>query len=176
MISVEEVTELDRGVFDTLFAHSLPYIDAGTFHWSVLGNPTTAEEKADALWGHFQKFMATGRCKALVWREDDEPLSMAVGAIDTGDEDYIKWVVILYGPDANGSRAYMHQRSFIEMNRQQLRDVWGLKGLRASCVNGSSVMQTHLNKTEGADYFDITHEVHEENNGIQLATFTYTYK
>ena len=176
MITREEITEIDRAEFDELFEHSLPYMDQGTFNWTLLGSPETTEEKCEKLYEHFQRALWPSSARGLIWRENGSPLSIAVGGVSTGDEKYITWILSLYGPDANGSRAYMHSQEFVAANTAYLKNVLGLSGMRISCIKESGMMNTHVNKTGGADLFDITVEDTEPYKGVEFVRITYTYK
>lgn len=174
MITIEEITSVNEAEFDTLFSASLPYMEGGTFHWSLLGSPTTEEEKREAVRARFQELIDLPNTKGILWQKDGTPIHIAIGSINAGDENYITWVMAIYGPDANGSKSWLYSEDYIAQCRDYFRNTWGVIGYKISCINNSSLMNYHLNKPNASTYYDVVVDAVDDEK--QIATISYTYK
>lgn len=175
MITIEEITSVAGAEFDNLFSASLPYMEGGTFDWAFVGSPDSDAEKLEAVRGRFQELIDLPNTKCVLWRKDGLAISVAVGSINAGDEDYITYVAVLYGPDANGSRSWLYDETFIALTKAYFLENWDVLGYKASCINDSSVMRYHLNKPNAGAYYEVTVDSVEEKGGAQIATIRYRY-
>lgn len=174
MITIEEISSVSGEEFNTLFSSSLPYMEAGTFSWSFLGNPSTEEEKREAVRARFQELIDFPNTKGVLWRKDGTPIHIAVGSVNAGDENYITWVMAIYGPDANNSKSWLYSEDYIAQCRDYFLANWGVVGYKISCINNSSIMTYHLNKPNATTYYDVV--VDSVDDEKQIATISYTYK
>ena len=175
MITIEEISSVAGAEFDALFSASLPYMEGGTFHWSLLGDPGTEEAKREAVRARFQELSDLPNTKMVLWRKDGTPIHIAVGSINGMDEEYITWIMAIYGPDAAGSKSWLYSQPYIEQCRDYFRSNWGVLGYKISCINDSSIMDYHLNKPNAASYYEVTVDAVETKNGIDIATIKYRY-
>lgn len=175
MITIEEITSVAGAEFDSLFSASLPYMEGGTFHWSLLGDPGTEEAKREAVRARFQELSDLPNTKMVLWRKDGTPIHIAVGSINGMDEEYITWVMAIYGPDADGSKSWLYSQPYIEQCRDYFREEWGVLGYKISCIADSSIMVYHLNKPGAASYYEVTVDSVETKNGINIAMIKYRY-
>lgn len=175
MITIEEIVSVAGAEFDSLFSASLPYMEAGTFDWGFVGAPSTDAEKLEAVRGRFQELIDLPNTKCVLWRKDGLAISVAVGSINGGDEDYITYVAVLYGPDANGSRSWLYDESFIALTKAYFLEHWDVIGYKASCINDSSVMRYHLNKPNAASYYEVSVDSVEDKGGASVATLRFKY-
>lgn len=174
MITLEEITSVDGPEFDSLFLASLPYMEADTFSWEFLQNPTTEEEKREAVRARCQELIDLPSTKGVLWKKDGTPIHIAVGSFNAFDKEYITWVVSLCGPDANNSKSWLFDESYIVLCKNYFLSNWGVVGYKISCVNNSSIMNYHLNKPNAALYYDVVVDSVDEQT--QIATISYTYK
>lgn len=174
MITIEEISSVSGEEFNTLFSSSLPYMEAGTFSWDFLGNPSTEEEKREAVRARFQELIDFPNTKGVLWRKDGTPIHIAVGSVNAGDENYITWVMAIYGPDANNSKSWLYSEDYIVQCRDYFLANWGVVGYKISCINNSSIMTYHLNKPNAVLYYDVVIESVDDEK--QVATISYTYK
>ena len=175
MITIEEITSVAGAEFDALFSASLPYMEGGTFHWSLLGNPDTDDAKREAVRARFQEIIDLPNTKGVLWRKDGHAIHIAAGSINGMDEDYITWVMAIYGPDADGSKSWLYDEAYIALCRDYFLQNWGVLGYKISCINDSSIMAYHLNKPNAGAYYEVTVDSVEEKGGAQIATIRYRY-
>ena len=171
MYTIEEITDVSTPEYDVLFSESLPYMEGGTFDWSFVGSPATDEEKREAIRARFQELIACPNTKCVLWRKDGVPISIAAGSRNAGDEHYITWVAVLYGPDAGGSRSWLYDEAFIAQTKAYFLDHWGVLGYKISCIKDASIMNYHTNKPNMGSYYET--QVIEEKD--QLVTIQYRY-
>ena len=172
MITIEEVTAVPDD-FDALFDASLPYMEGGTFDWSFLGNPETDEDKREAMRAKFQEIMDTPQTKGVLWRKDGHAIHLAVGSMDAWEPGYITWILALYGPDADGSKAWLYSEDYITQCRDYFRDEWGVKGYMVNCFNDTTIMAYHLNKPNAGLYYEVTAETFAEDPNLALIKYRY---
>lgn len=178
MITIEEVTSVDMPEFEQLFQASLPAIDGGSYHWPVMGNPETYEDKLAAFKDYANGLLSAPNGRGLLWRVDGVPVHYAVGFFNIDDPTYLTWAVGLYGPDGNGSRAWLYSDEYITKSKEFLRDVWGLEGHRLMTFANSSVHSYHLRKVEGTSYYDVSVSEPHTNDafpGTSVVTVSYRY-
>jgi hypothetical protein len=150
-------------------------MEGGTFHWSLLGDPGTEEAKREAVRARFQELSDLPNTKMVLWRKDGTPIHIAVGSINGMDEEYITWVMAIYGPDADGSKSWLYSQSYIEQCRDYFREQWGVIGYKISCLNDSSIMVYHLNKPGAESFYEVSVDAVQTINGTDIATLKYRY-
>ena len=175
MITIEEITSVAGAEFDSLFSASLPYMEGGTFHWSLLGDPGTEEAKREAVRARFQELSDLPNTKMVLWRKDGTPIHIAVGSINGMDEEYITWVMAIYGPDADGSKSWLYSQPYIEQCRDYFREEWGVLGYKISCIADSSIMVYHLNKPGAESFYEVSVDSVEDKGGTSVATLRFRY-
>ena len=178
MITIEPVYSAEMPEFEQLFQASLPAIDGGSYHWPVMGNPETYEDKLAGFKEYADGFLRAQNGRALLWRVDGVPVHFAVGFFNINDPTYITWAIGLYGPDGNGSRGWLYSDEYITKSKEFLRDQWGLEGHRLMTFENSSVHSYHLRKVEGTSYYDVTVSEPHTNEafpGTSVVTVSYRY-
>lgn len=173
MIEIVETTEIDPIVFETLFNASYEKMEQGTMPWDILGNPSSLEEKKAALMGVFTRSCGWPNSKVIVWHKDGTPIHMAAGSIPLEDSSYIEWTYAMYGPDANNSKNWLYDESYIACTKEYLKESLGIIGYKIACVKDSTIYNYHKNKPNSPTFYDISEEVSE--NGL-IAIIRYTYK
>lgn len=173
MITIEEITSVSGSEFDSLFSASLPYMEGGTYDWSFLGNPATDDEKREAIRAKFQEIIDTPETKGVLWRKDGHAIHIAVGSMNAWEPGYITWIMAIYGPDAGGSKSWLHSEDYITQCRDYFRDNWGVQGYMISCLNNSSIMSYHLNKPNAGTYYEVTVGSVEDDPDVALIRYRY---
>ena len=186
MYTMEEITleTFGNSEFDYLFSCSLPYLDQGTFSWSFLNNPATDDEKKEALRGRFQtdleranKYPEVCRTKCVLCKKDGVAIQLFLGAINSRDDDYVTWLIALYGPDGNGSKSWLYDLDYMQACKNHFVNTYGVKGYKISCMNSGSLKDYHLNKPNADDLYNVAiGEVDTIDVGVELVTISYTYK
>lgn len=186
MYTMEEITieTFGNSEFDHLFSCSLPYMDEGTFSWDFVGNPTTDDEKREALRARFQKDLEmanehpeTCRMKCVLCKKDGVAIQLFLGAINSRDDDYVTWTVALYSPDGNGSKSWLYDLDYIQACKDHFVNTYGVKGYKISCMNTGSLKEYHLNKPNADDLYNVAiDKVYTTASGVELVTIFYTYK
>lgn len=171
MYTIEEVTDVTGAEFDLLFSESLPYIEQGTYDWTFSNNPETFEEKQEAIRARFAELIALPSAKCVLWRKDGVPISLAGGNRNLGSTEYITWVVVLYGPDASGSRSWLYDETFIAVTKDYFLRNWGILGYKISCLKDASIMRYHTSKPNMGNYYEVG-VIGEKDN---LVTIQYRY-
>lgn len=180
MYTMEDITnfeDLQSSEFDSLFASSLPYMEAGTYSWDIFDNPADDTGKKEALRSRVQSMLENnpgGRSKCLVCRKDGHPIQIFVGTINSTDDDYVTWIIALYGPDANGSKSWLYDLDYSQLCKDHFLNVYGVLGYKVSCINNQSLMNFHMNKPSNAW---CTVEVSDPQTvrSFEMVTITYTY-
>jgi len=173
MITIEEITSVSGSEFDSLFSASLPYMEGGTYDWSFLGNPATDDEKREAVRAKFQEIIDTPETKGVLWRKDGHAIHIAVGSMDAWEPGYITWIMAIYGPDAGGSKSWLHSENYITQCRDYFRDNWGVQGYMISCLNNSSIMNYHMNKPNAGTYYEVTVDSVDTDDNVALIKYRY---
>lgn len=173
MITIEEITSVAGSEFDSLFAATLPYMEGGTFDWAFLGSPSTDDAKREAVRARFQEIIDMPNTRGVLWRKDGHAIHIAAGSINAGDDDYITWVMAVYGPDAGGSKSWLHSEDYITQCRDYFRTNWGVLGYKISCINNSSIMTYHLNKPNAGAYYEVTVDSVDTDDNVALIRYRY---
>ena len=189
MYTMEEITieTFGNSEFDHLFSCSLPYMDEGTFSWDFVGNPTTDDEKREALRARFQKDLEMSnkypeicRIKCVLYKKDGVAINLCLGAINSGDDNYVTWNFALYGPDGNGSRSWLYDLDYQQVRKNYFVNTCGVKGYKINCMNTGSLKEYHLNKLNEPGIGDLYNvaidKVYTTASGVELVTIFYTYK
>jgi hypothetical protein len=179
MYTIEEITDANGLEFDSLFSTSVSHMDNGTFSWNFLGNPTTEQEKKEALRNRINELLdqssePVGR--GVLWKKDGTPIHLAVGTFNTVDSgEYITFVYSLFGPDANGSKSFLYDNDYLSATKDFFINTFNVIGYKISCVNNCANMDYHLNKPRIV--YDVSvDKVYTSGSGVELATISYTYK
>jgi len=178
MYILTEITDVGGSEFDSLFSSSLYHMDAGTFSWGFLDNPQTEEEKRESMRSKFYHILDKTKILngvGLLWKKDDVPIHLAIGVFNSFDSNYLTFIYALYGPDANGSKSWLHDEDYLTITKDFFVSQYGIVGYKINCINNSTIMNYHLNKPQ--NLYDITvDDVYSTANGIDLAKISYTYK
>lgn len=173
MITIAEALTIDADVFETLFNASYEKMEQGTMPWEILGSLTTLEEKKEALLAVFSRSCGWPNSKVIVWHKDGVPIHIAAGSIPIKDSSYIEWTYAMYGPDANNSKSWLYDESYISHTKEYLKDTFGIIGYKIACVKDSSLYNYHKNKPNASTFYDISEEIAEDS---KIAIIRYTYK
>lgn len=175
MITVAECVELPTS-FDTLFDQTLPLIEAGTLDWRALDNPS---DKKETLKQKYLECAQAPSFKVIEWKKDDTSIHLAAGHISPVEPNYILWLWALYGSDATGSKAWLHDRNYIETTRDFIRNTLGVVGYKIEAIKDSSIYNYHMSKVGASDYYDISVEKTvspDKTPDLTVSTIKYTYK
>lgn len=181
MYTMQEITlfeDIPTEEFDSLFSSSLPYMELGTYSWNFIDNPTTNEEKKEALKNRFiEMFENNSNQKCVICRKNGVAIQLFLGAINSNDSDYVTWTVALYGPDGNGSKSWLYDLDYIQACKDHFVNTYGVKGYKISCMNTGSLKNYHLNKPSANTFYDIElDKIYTTTKGDELALISYTYK
>lgn len=178
MYTITETVSFDGADFDTLYASTLPHMNSGTFSWSLVGNPSTEEEKKEALKNRYNAFLDTSkvlRGVGLAWKKDETTIHIAAATFNSFDSDYITFIYALYGPDGNGSKSWLYDNDYYTETKNFFQAQYGVVGWKFYCVNNSSIMNYHMNKTS-TPYDTTIEEVFTTPTGVEIAKIKNTYK
>ena len=173
MITISELLVIDNITFNKLFTASYARMEEGTMPWQNLGVLNSIEEREKALKEVFDSSCGWPNSKVIIWKKDDVPIHIAAGSIFPENPLYIHWNYAVYGPDANNSKSWLYEESYITQTKEYLKNTFGILGYQISCVKGSSLYNYHKNKPNSASFYEITEELSED--GV-IAIITYTYK
>jgi len=164
--------------FDTLFDQCLSIMEAGTIDWRYLGNPSDNYAKKAKLLEEYEQYISVPNTKVIYWEKDGHPIQLAAGRINFDDDQYFLFVYALYGSDANGSKAWLHDPDYIQKTKEYIQGTLGLSGFKISCHQGSSLYDYHMNKVEAADNYEVTVDgtyQPSEAADVTVATIKYRY-
>jgi hypothetical protein len=174
MYTITECTTIPAG-FDSLFDECLPILEAGTFDWRYMDNPAGNDAKRSKMREAYGEFLQMPNAKVIAWEKDGQLIHLAAGIISPDDERYILWAYALYGSDADGSKGWLHDASYITQTKGYIRDTMGLLGYKISCHHGSSLYDYHMAKVGASENYEVTEEESVNPQGITVATIRYRY-
>ena len=144
MFTFTQVTEIDDLTFKTLFDHSLPDMDSGTYDWDILARAVTYEDKI----AHFRDKYDGALANGFVWlvKEGDWPLQLNAGDLEG---NRIKWYLGLIGPDEQGSKGYFYSQAYAEA-RNAFWDSLGITGWDIDVLGAEGKISNHFRARKAA--------------------------
>ena len=174
MYTITECTTIPAG-FDSLFDECLPILEAGTFDWRYMDNPADNDAKRTKMREAYEEYLQLPNTKVIAWEKDGQLIHLAAGIINPDDESYILWAYALYGSDANGSKAWLHDPEYISQTKGYIRDTMNLLGYKISCHKDSSLYNYHMAKVGSSENYEVTEEEGVNPQNITVATIKYRY-
>ena len=174
MFSITQCTTIPAG-FDSLFDECLPILEAGTFDWRYMDNPSDNDAKRIKMREAYEEYLELPNAKVIAWEKDGQLIHLAAGIINPDDESYILWAYALYGSDANGSKAWLHDPEYITQTKDYVRDTMGLLGYKISCHHGSSLYNYHMSKVGSSENYVVTEESTLNPHEVMIAIIKYRY-
>lgn len=148
MLTFTQITEIDDLTFKTLFDHSLPDMDSGTYDWNILARAVTYEDKI----AHFRSKYNEAFVNGFAWivKDDDWPLQLNAGKLEG---DRVKWHLGLLSPDEQGSKAYLYSQAYIDA-RNAFWDSLGITGWDIDVLGSEGKVANHFRSRKSADMLD----------------------
>lgn len=170
--TIEDLTSIDDGIFDTLWGESFARIESGgTMPWSkyefAYGRGLSDNEKRTAFKDIFTEACADYDDRKLyLCRKDGTPIRM-FSASKSGGVAVCHYT--LYGPDALGSRAWLYDPIVLRQTRDQLTADFGVSGHTIHVMTGSP-MHTYYLARPNSNEHSLTET---QADGVSTITFTY---
>lgn len=171
MITIEECDSIPES-FDTLFDQTLPLMDAGTFDWNFLNNPT---DKKAAIKEEYEKFILAPNYKIIEWKSNGTPIQLSAAALHYETSDHVLFVYALYGNDASGSKNWLYDTSYLETTRLFFKDTLKVAGYELSLIKDSSIYNHHTSKSWSSDYYNRS-IIEDSDTPESVVTVRYTLK
>lgn len=176
--TVEDLTSIDDGIFDTLWDASHPKIESGgTLPWTkyeaAYGRGLSDNEKKAVMKFHFTEITDLGvdGQKVYLWRKDGTPIRMTSARVLDDDPDYVQQYYTLLGPDAGGSRSWLYDVNYQLQFHLNYAENLGVIGYKSVIARNTPTWDA-FKASPVSTYKTLTEEVSED--GL-FCTFKATF-
>ena len=169
MITFQTVTTIDDDEFNSLYRDSSYYMDRRNYPFWIHGL-RNHEDRLAHIRAEFDRFLEEG----VVWRVSDGDLAIGLSAGEISD-GRLTWFQSLVGLDANGSRSYLYDDSYIAA-RNALFTSLGVSSWVVEITGEGNSMHEYYKRLneQGKLGSSVSEEVTDVGSGLTIVRITVT--
>lgn len=169
MISFQTVTTIDDTEFDSLYDASSHYMDRSNYPYWIHGL-SDPEDRRRHIRAEFDRWLSDG----VVWRVSDGELAIGLSGGQISD-GRLWWYQSLVGPNAEGSRSYLYDDSYIAA-RDALFTSLDVGSWAVEITGDSNSMHEYYKRLneQGKLGSNVSEEITDVGSGLKIVRITVT--
>lgn len=169
MISFQTVTTIDDEEFNSLYRDSSYYMDRSNYPYWIHGL-RDPEERRSHIRAEFDRWLSDG----VVWRVSDGDLAIGLSGGEISNS-MLMWYQSLVGPNAEGSRSYLYDDSYIAARNALLTSL-GVDGWVVEITGEGNSMHEYYKRLneQGKLGSNVSEEITDVGSGLKIVRITVT--
>lgn len=169
MITFQTVTSINDAEFDSLYEASSYYMDRSNYPYYLYGL-ADPDARRQHIRSGFDRWLSDG----VVWRVSDGDLALGLSGGEISNNKLI-WYQSLVGPNAEGSRSYLYDDSYIAARNSMLTSL-GVNGWVVEITGEGNSMHEYFNRLQeqGKLGSSVSQETTNEGSGLIVVRITVT--